>query len=101
MENLYHYVGGTPYVNGSASKLMAEGETWRTGWDISGVPNYTKGSSTNGVIKILRDNTEIDRCEISVIDDDNTAYIGQRNAHPYGGTWKTTPECYTPGCAWQ
>ena len=37
-------------------------------------------------------------CTISITDDDNSAYIGQRNHHPYGGTWQTTPHCYTHGC---
>ena len=32
----------------------------------------------------------------------NSAYIGARNQHPYGGTWKTTPHCTGPvGCGWQ
>ena len=40
-------------------------------------------------------------CTISITDDDNSYYIGQRNQHPYGGTWQTTPHCYTHGCGWQ
>ena len=34
------------------------------------------------------------KVEITVIDDDDKSYIGQRNGHPYDGyKWATTPHC--------
>ena len=105
LENLYFYLGDFPYREGNYGAVVAAGGRWATGWDISGVPNYSKGS-TDGVIKIIRragggEEEEIGRCTIDVIDDDNTAYIGGLKAHPYGGTWQTTPKCYgPPKCAW-
>ena len=100
LENLYIYTAGGVYRGGNTTRLEA-GQNWTPTFEISAIPNYSKGSSTSGSIGITKGGVEVTSCDISITDDDNTAYIGQRNHHPYGGTWQTTPKCYTPGCAWQ
>ncbi len=99
LENLYLYLGGGVYSSGLNANLVA-GRGWGNTIEISGIPNYTKGSSGSGRIFLLKGSTEVASCDISITDDDNSYYIGQRQAHPYGGTWQTTPHCYTPGCGW-
>ena len=72
---------------------------------VMGRGNYAKAGNGTGTIVVLPPGSSdasqaIDSCDISIIDDDDSAYIGQRNHHPYGGTWRTTPHCYTHGCGW-
>ena len=69
------------------------------------IPNYTPGdTSTNAIVVLPPGATSfadaIARHEITIVDDDNSAYIGQRRHHPYGETWNSQPHCYSHGCAW-
>ena len=100
LENLYIYISGSVYRAGTTTRLEA-GRRWGPTFEISGIPNYTKGSSGSARIAITKDGVELTSCDISITDDDNSYYIGQRNQHPYGGTWRTTPHCFTHGCGWQ
>ena len=99
LEDLWIYTAGGVFSRGITTRVEA-GENWRPTFEISGIPNYTKGSSGSGRIFLTKDGVEVASCDISITDDDNTAYIGQRNAHPYGGTWQTAPRCFEPGCGW-
>ena len=104
-ENLYAYPDKNHELEsvGFNFRLDAGAELSSEGW-ISGVPQYSKGTASTGTLTIRHGNTTgpiVASCDISISDDDNSAYIGQRNHHPYGGTWHTTPHCYTPGCGWQ
>ena len=38
-------------------------------------------------------------CDVTIIDDDNSAYIGGLTKHPYDGRWMTNKPCYERGCA--
>ena len=100
--NLFAYSGDTVISGGQLS--LAHGEDRDTTFDVSGRPQYSKGTAGNGVISFHMGGSSgpiLASCDISISDDDNSYYIGQRNQHPYGGTWRTTPHCYTHGCAWQ
>ena len=102
-ENVFAYDMGSDVPRSEESVRIPFGEDFSMSFEVSGVPNYAKGS-TNGAISIRRRGASgpvVSSCDISVIDDDNSAYIGQRRSHPYGGTWKTTPHCMTEGCAWR
>ena len=71
---------------------------------MSGVPQYAKGTAGTGEVTVHHGSTSgpiVASCTVSISDDDNSYYIGQRNQHPYGGTWRTTPHCFTHGCGWQ
>ena len=38
--------------------------------------------------------------QVTIVEDDNRAYIGRRGYHPYGGgAWPSEPHCFTEGCA--
>ena len=90
-------------TRGGSFHLDAGGGFDSEGW-LSGDPQYAKGTVGQGEITIRAGNTSgpiVASCTVSITDDDNSAYVGQRNHHPYGGTWQTTPKCYTPGCGWQ
>ncbi len=72
---------------------------------VYGRGNYAKDGNGSGELLVAPPGSSdasdaIGACSVTVVDDDNTAYIGQRNAHPYGTSWRTTPHCYTPDCAW-
>ena len=69
---------------------------------MSGVPQYSKGTVGQGVVTLRHPSASgaiVASCTVNIIDNDNTAYIGERNSHPYGGTWRTTPHCFTNGCS--
>ena len=83
--------------------LSAGADTDTTAY-VSGFPQYSKGTAGDGEIVVRAGNTSgpiVASCTISISDDDNSYYIGQRTQHPYGGTWRTTPHCFTHGCGWQ
>ena len=66
---------------------------------VSRHPNYTPGASTANAIVVLPPGATsfadaIARHEFTIVDDDNSAYIGQRRHHPYGETWNSQPHCY-------
>ena len=72
---------------------------------VSKDPNYRPGDTSTNAIVVLPPGASsladaIARHEITVVDDDNTAYIGQRRHHPYGETWNSQPHCYSHGCAY-
>ena len=100
--NLFAYSGDTPLAGGQLS--LAAGEDRDVTFYVSGRPQYSKGTVGTGEISFHIGGSSgplLASCDISITDDDNSAYIGQRNQHPYGGTWQTTPHCFTHGCAWQ
>ena len=104
-ENLYAYPdksAGTLGAVGFNFNLGA-GDDLDSGGYVSGFPQYSKGTAGTGTVTIQHGSTTgpiVASCDISITDDDNSYYIGQRNQHPYGGTWRTTPHCFTHGCAW-
>ncbi len=72
---------------------------------VYGRANYRKEGNTTGDIVVIPPgssdfNDAIASCTVTVQDDDNTAYVGSRYRHPYGGTWQSMPHCYDEvGCA--
>jgi len=70
---------------------------------MSGFPQYSKGTAGQGVLNIRRGSvtgTILASCTVNIEDDDNSAYVGRRRHHPYDGTWRTTPHCFTHNCGW-
>ena len=95
------------YVFGRSTSgyQLGNGDTLDIDIKVYAVGNYRRTGNSEGTIGVYKpgnqDQSNPDfSCTISIIDDDNSAYIGQRNQHPYGGTWMTTPHCFTRGCAW-
>ncbi len=67
---------------------------------LRGKPNFTKDGNTTETINILgRNGAVIGSHTITIIDDDDSYYIGQRRHHPYGASWRSQPHCYTHDCA--
>ena len=94
--------GGVP---ASHRLNVAEGETASLDLRVWGRANYAKSGNGEGIVYVgppgsFDVNDAIASCTITVEDDDNNYYIGQRRQHPYGGTWISTPHCFTRGCAW-
>jgi len=81
------------------------GETRKIEIQVYGRGNYRKEGNTTGRIMVIPPggsdfNDAIASCTVTVQDDDNTAYVGSRHYHPYGGTWESMPHCYDEvGCA--
>ena len=81
------------------------GKTKKIEVKVYGRGNYRKNGNTTGNIVVLPPgsgslNDAIASCTVTVQDDDNTAYIGSRYYHPYGGVWQSEPHCYDEvGCA--
>ncbi len=81
------------------------GKTKKIEVKVYGRGNYRKNGNTTGNIVVLPPgsgslNEAIASCTVTVLDDDNTAYVGSRYHHPYGGTWRSMPHCYDEvGCA--
>ena len=85
---------------------LQQGKTYSFEYEIWASPNYVKGDTKDVEIHVLPSgwinfNDSIGSCKVTIIDDDNTAYIGRRNYHPYGGTWQGTPCCYSHNCAYK
>ncbi len=95
-------VGGT---TGLLRYNVKAGETRKIEIKVYGRGNYRKEGNTTGRILVLLPgsvdlNNPIASCTVTVQDDDNTAYVGSRYRHPYGGTWQSRPYCYDEvGCA--
>ena len=88
------------------SYTFTQGQTWTLDYFVvSRHPNYTPGDTRTVAILVLPPGATsfadaIARHEITIVDDDNSAYIGRRRHHPYGETWNSQPHCYSHGCAW-
>ena len=88
------------------SYQLQQGETKTLTFGVvSSAPNYTPGdTSTSGIIVWPPGFTSqadiLATHAITIVDDDNSAYIGQRRHHPYGGSWNSRPHCYSHGCAY-
>ena len=84
---------------------LGNGDTVDIDFKVYAVGNYRGDGNTQGMIGVFKPgNQDVNNpdfsCTMSIIDDDNSYYIGQRRQHPYGGVWQTTPHCFTRGCAW-
>ena len=84
---------------------LGNGDTANIDVKVYAVGNYRRTGNSEGVIGVYKPgNQDVNNpdftCTISITDDDNSYYIGQRRQHPYGGVWQTTPHCFTRGCAW-
>ncbi len=81
------------------------GETRKIEVKVYGRGNYRKDGNTTGRIGVIPPgggswSDAIASCTVTIQDDDNTAYVGSRYRHPYGGTWQSRPYCYDEvGCA--
>ncbi len=79
---------------------LTQGQTrTRDYFVVSRYPNYRPGDTRTNAILILPPLASsyadaIARHEITIVDDDNSAYIGRRRHHPYGETWNSQPHCY-------
>ncbi len=108
--------GGQWFVNPGSRELLIgsggiqryniqAGKTRKIELKVYGRGNYRKEGNKSVKILVLPpgstdNNQAIASCTVIVQDDDNTAYIGSRYVHPYGGTWQSTPHCYDEvGCA--
>ena len=96
------------YVFGRSTSgyQLGNGDTVDIDIKVYAVGNYRRTGNSEGAIGVyMPGNQDVSSpdftCTISIIDDDNSAYVGQRNHHPYGGTWQTTPHCFERECAWQ
>ena len=66
------------------------------------VANYEQGGNENvsHVIEYGRPGNANNFClGLTIIDDDNSAYVGGLNKHPYGGSWMKNKPCYERDCA--
>ncbi len=86
---------------------FTQGETMTIDFFVVSVdPNYTPGDTRTNAIVVLPPGATsyadaIARHEITIVDDDNSAYIGRRRHHPYGETWNSQPHCYgSMNCAY-
>ncbi len=81
------------------------GKTKKIEIQVWGRGNYRKEGNTTGDISVIPPGGSgfgdaIASCTVTVQDDDNTAYVGSRYYHPYGGIWRSRPHCYDEmGCA--
>ncbi len=81
------------------------GKTRKIEIRVYGRGNYRKDGNGSGTVLVAPPGSSgegdaIASCTITVQDDDNTAYIGSRYYHPYGGVWQSEPHCYDEvGCA--
>ncbi len=67
---------------------------------VRGKPNFAIDGNATETINILgRGGAVIGSISMTIIDDDDSAYIGQRRHHPYGASWRRQPHCYTHDCA--
>ena len=102
-DNFKLYDGGTEIMLASGfTETVSAGKTWRKTFQVSSAgANFSNGGDTDGTVLMsvhgLNDNPRFD---FTISEDDNSAYIGRRRHHPYGGTWSRTPHCYTQGCAY-
>ena len=75
------------------------GQTETGHMTLTPMSNYTKDGNTTAHLAIAYDNNTWS-CTVTVIDDDNSAYVGRRNHHPhaavYGSAdrWNGSPSCY-------
>ncbi len=84
---------------------LTAGETKTVSFQVVSIPNYTPGDTSTNAIIVVDSSGDFanpaGRHEITVVDDDNSAYIGQRRMHPYGGSWNSQPHCYgSMNCAY-
>ncbi len=84
---------------------VAAGETKKIEVNVYGRGEYRKAGNATGTIYVgppgsSSDADAIASCTVTVQDDDNSIYIGRRRSHPYGGTWRSRPHCYTQDCAY-
>ena len=95
-------------VRASIDPMVQAGETKTIEFKVLGRANYRKGGNGNGVILVgppglSNENQAIASCTVTVKDDDNMAWIGSRDSHPYGDQiWQSMPHCWDEvGCASQ
>ena len=110
------------FVNGTRLKFVGNnshrysltaGETRTIELEISGRGNFIPDDDGSNQIQVFfpgntDQNNPNGSWDIHVIDDDNTAYIGRRRAHPYGDirddgavAWLPEPHCWGEvGCAY-
>ncbi len=68
---------------------------------LRGKPNFVRDGNTTETINILGNGgAVIASISMTIVDDDDSAYVGQRRSHPYGASWRRQPHCYTHECAW-
>ena len=62
---------------------------------VRGKANFAIDGSATETINILGDGgAVIGSFRMTIVDDDDSTYIGQRRRHPYGGSWNRQPHCY-------
>ena len=89
---------------GVNSIRINDGDTKVVTLSIKGVEDYEQESNSVFTMTVWTGltgtNNKLGTRNITVVDDDNTAYIGRRGYHPYGGgAWPSSPCCFTEGCA--
>ena len=68
---------------------------------VRGKANFAIDGNATETINILGDGgASIASFRMTIVDDDDSAYVGQRRRHPYGASWNSQPHCYgTLNCA--
>ena len=67
---------------------------------LKGREIYVSDSDKTTKMTVSEGLTILKQKTITVKEDDNRAYIGRRNGHPYGGgAWNVAPCCFTENCA--
>ena len=79
---------------------IPRGATQEITFEVAGIANFTPQDTNEANISVTFQGNEIARHDVTVEDDDQSAYIGSLNQHPYEGQWRSSPSCYTIGCAW-
>ena len=94
-----------PVTSQTYNRDLVLGETYSEEFEIWATPNYRKDGNKNVAILVLPVgwsgfSDSIASCNVTIVEDDNSAYVGRRKHHPYGGTWLTRPHCYEHNCAY-
>ncbi len=98
-------LGNSDFSGFNGRYNLTQGQTSTVSVFVVGIPNYTPGDTRTNAIVVLPPGATsfadaIARHEITIVDDDNSAYVGRRRHHPYGETWNSQPHCYgTMNCA--
>ena len=83
---------------------IGNGDTKVVNISIKGVENYVDTGNAKTTLQVWTGlaglNNLLGEREFTIVEDDNRAYIGRRNYHPYGGgAWPSSPCCFTESCA--
>ena len=100
-DKLRLWVNGTEH-SGTVDFMLDEGENKTIELALAtgaGEVNYQKDGNRSLNSVEYGKSGDWTRCTVTIIDDDNSAYIGGLRSHPYGGSWMKNKPCYERDCA--